>query len=310
MKKSQANMIYNVEWEIGSHMSFSKCICPTIAQAIHHGMQSTQFFMGNPKSAWNRQQISEQDIADTKILLARFPMNIFSHYPYCANLAGQAKKDGLAWNGNSEVDGKLRGAIKSIEYELSILSQLCHFGRRTGVVIHPGSYPDRKLGHEAVAKTLNNIKFAENSILLLENCAGEGNKLCRTFAEIRSIFNLLDENIKPHVKVCVDTAHIWGQGDYDLQTIEGIDSMFDDFKNILGIDNFYLLHLNDSEVPFGAKKDIHACIGAGYIWKNGVDSLVHLLNKCQMYSIPMVLETTPGDMITISQLVDTKLIQN
>ena len=182
------------------------------------------------------------------------------------------------------------------------MSKLCQ--KRSGVVIHPGSYPDREDGHCAVAMTLNRINFPKNSFLLLENCAGEGNKLCRTFEEIRKVMDLLEPEKKKHVKVCVDTAHIWGQGDYDLSSIEGVDKMFEDFEKFLGIENFYLLHLNDSKVPLGSKKDSHACLGEGWIWKNSFKSLVYLLNKCKENQIPMVLETDESDMLTLALLAE------
>ena len=292
--------VYYMYWDVGAHTSFSKRITPTISKGIHHGMQTIQFFMGNPKSAWERQQISDKDIEDSQTLLTRFPMNVFSHYPYCANLAGQAKKGGLAWSGNYAVDRKVRGVIKALEYELSILVNFSQ--KRSGVVIHPGSYVDRAVGHHAVSKTLNRINFPAGSVLLLENCAGEGNKLCRTFEEIRDVLQGLDPEQKPHVKVCVDTAHIWGQGDYDLRETKEIDRMFEDFDHYLGIENFYLLHLNDSEVPLGAKKDAHACLGDGHIWKEDFAPLIYLLNKCNEYQIPMVLETHWKDMLTLAQI--------
>jgi deoxyribonuclease-4 len=294
------NQIYYMDWDVGVHTAFSHCITPTISQGIHYGMYTIQFFMGNPKQAWQRQQISEKDIQNTKVLLSRFPINVFTHYPYCANLAGKAKKGHLAWDGNSAVDGKLRGVLRALEYELGVIANFTT--RRSGVVIHPGSYPDREKGHIAVAQTINRMNFPPNSHLLLENCAGEGNKLCRTFEEIRVVFDLLDSDKKPHVKVCVDTAHIWGQGEYNLSEIEEVNRMFEDFDRILGIENFYLLHLNDSKVPLGSKKDEHACLGDGHIWRKDFASLVHLLNKCKEFGIPMVLETHGLDMLTLAQL--------
>ena len=294
------NDVYYMYWDVGVHTTFSSCITPTIFQGIHYGMHTIQFFMGDPKQAWKRQQISEKDIENTKVLLSRFPMNVFTHYPYCANLAGKAMKGHLAWDGNSDVDGKLKGVLRALEYELGVMANFTSC--RSGVVIHPGSYPDREKGHDAVAETINQMNFPPNSHLLLENCAGEGNKLCRTFEEIRKVFDLLDQDKKPHVKVCVDTAHIWGQGDYNLSEIEEVNRMFEDFDRILGIENFYLLHLNDSQVPFGSKKDEHACLGEGYIWQKDFAPLVHLLNKCKKYQIPMVLETHGIDMLTLAQL--------
>lgn len=294
------NKVYYVDWDVGAHTPFSNCITPTISQGIYYGMHTIQFFMGNPKQAWQRQHINEKDIQDSQILLSRFPMNVFTHYPYCANLAGKAEKGCLAWNGNPDIDRKLKSMIKSLEYELMIISNFTNC--RSGVVIHPGSYPEREKGHIAVAQTINLINFSPNSHLLLENCAGEGNKLCRTFEEIRTVLNFVDLDKKDHVKVCIDTAHIWGQGEYNLSDINEVDRMFEDFDRILGIENFYLLHLNDSKVPFGSKKDEHACLREGYIWQQDFASLVHLLNKCKEFGIPIVLETPGNDMLTLFQI--------
>ena len=78
--------------------------------------------------------------------------------------------------------------------------------------------------------------------------------------------------------------------------------MFYDFDKILGIENFTLLHLNDSEVKFKSRKDRHALIGTGYIWKDDFKSLKYLLNKCKDNKIPVILETHPSDMFTLSQI--------
>jgi len=292
--------VYYMHWEVGSHSYFSGTIEQTLRDGIRIGMNTIQFFMGDCKQAWQRQEISDLDIKKSNQLLCRFPMNVFTHYPFCANLAGQSSKGCLAWNGNLDIDRKMRGMMRALQYELSIVAKLSN--KRSGVVIHPGSYPNREEGHITVAKTLNKIIFPNNAKLLLENCAGEGNKLCRTFEEIRVIFNLLEPEVKPYVKVCVDTAHIWGQGDYDLREVSEIDRLFADFDRLLGLDNFYLLHLNDSVATMGSKKDLHACLGEGNIWKSGFKSLIHLLNKCHEHNIPMVLETDDSDMLTLAIL--------
>ena len=91
-------------------------------------------------------------------------------------------------------------------------------------------------------------------MLLLENCAGEGNKLCKTFKELNNVIQGVSKDKRNHIGVCVDTAHIWGQGDYDISKIEEVDRMFAEFDNEIGMKYFKLLHLNDSEVKLGAKK--------------------------------------------------------
>jgi deoxyribonuclease-4 len=293
--------IAHTKWLVGSHIQFNMKIIDSVEFALSHGMYSLQFFMGSP-TGYDRQKISDDDITSVISLTKIYPMNIFSHFPFIANLNG--KVDSLAWSGDIQVDTRLLHVMSQLEYELSVIAKFNNKHQKSGVVIHPGCYPDRDIGHATVAKTINELKFAKNSMLLLENCAGEGRKLCRTFLEINQILSLLKPEIRRHVAVCVDTAHIWGQGDYDISTIQGVQEMFRDFDEIIGSDKFYLLHLNDSQVPFGAKKDRHEFIGCGYIWSENIDSLVYLLNECDKRGIPMVLETEYTDMKTIFKLTE------
>jgi len=231
------------------------------------------------------------------MLMKRYPTHVFTHFPYIANLAGRSRRDGLAWSGDPSVDRSVTVMLRGLEYELAVVARIGE-----GVVIHPGSFPDREMGHKTVAKTINRIQFTPGGMLLLENCAGEGNKLCRTFAELRSVMALVNDKNREHVGVCVDTAHIWGQGDYDLREISEVERLFHEFEEELGIENFRLLHLNDSQAKLGSKKDRHAQIGMGEIWGTGHESLVYLLNKCREHKIPMVLETGGPCMLTLSQL--------
>lgn len=290
-------MFYSNNWEIGSHVGFSNNILPTFQEAVNQGMYSLQFFMGNPKS-YNRQRISSNDISNSRSFIQRFPLNVFTHFPYVANLNGSVTT--LAWNGDTNQDIKTTYMLKEIEYELSIISNFNV--KKNGVVIHPGCYPDKEIGLDTIAKSINKINFSDNSMLLLENCAGEGRKLCKNFEEIKRVFDGVDVNKKDHIGVCIDTCHTFASGLYNLQSCDEIDRMFFDFHRLIGLQNFSLLHLNDSETIFGSKRDRHAILGNGYIWKDRFESLLYLLSKCEENNIPIILETTPLDMITIYNL--------
>lgn len=298
MSENDKSNVYSMYWEVGAHTDYSKSIEPTIRKAISYGMYTCQFFMGNPKTFY-RSRIKDSDIESCKKLLNMYPLNVFTHFPYIANLNGSVKS--LAWNGDEEQDRKTETVLKELSYELGIVSKVNGINNG-GVVIHPGCYPDRKQGLETIIESINKIDFAENSRLLLENCAGEGRKLCKDFKEIKIVLEGVNSKNRSHVGVCVDTAHIWGVGDYDLSKCNEVDRMFKEFDETIGISKFWLLHLNDSEVELGAKKDRHACLGEGYIWGESFDSLIHLLNKCKEYSIPMVLETHGLDMLTLSEI--------
>lgn len=296
------NTVCCVKWEVGAHTQFSKNIYDTLKKSIFCGMTVTQFFFGNPKS-FNRHRASQEDIDICKKLLTRFPLHVFSHFPYVANFAGSVKQ--LAWNGSPEQDYKTQIIINELEYELSVMANFNQGRKRNGVVIHPGNYKDRSLGLVTIAKSINKINFAEGSTLLLENAAGKGCSLATTFEEIKEIIDHVVPEKQKHIGVCVDTAHLCGWGEYDLSKCSEIDRMFKEFDDIIGIEKFTLLHLNDSVVPFGSKKDHHALLGTGHIWAESFDSLVRLLDTCKKHGIPVMLETHGLDMLTLGALSDS-----
>lgn len=288
--------VYHMYWPVGAHTSFSKRIAPTLVKSINYGMYTTQFFMGSSMT-YARQQITTEDIEESKRLLRSYNMNVFTHFPYIANLAGSTKQ--LAWNGDKQQDFKMNLLLKELEYELNIIAQLSTPNTKTGVVIHPGSYPNRHLGHLAVAQSIDRINFAPNAKLLLEISAGEGTKLCKTIPEIASVIENTTPEKQQYLGVCIDTAHIFGSGEYNLSEISEVDKLFSDFDQYIGLSRFTLLHLNDSGVKFGKKRDKHALIGTGYIWKDNTESLVYLLNSCKQLGIPILLETEDTDMFTL-----------
>lgn len=289
--------LLSVRWLVGAHTGFSGRICDTLWTSVNYGMYATQFFMGNPKG-FNRSEISLTDIEECKKILKRFPMHVFTHFPYIANLAGS--KDILAWNGNETQDGKTRHVLKGLQYELDVLN---NFNEKScGIVIHPGNHTHRQKGITAICESINQLKFPGHVKLLLENSAGQGTSLATTFDEIASIINGVNENKQQHLGVCIDTCHIYAYGTYDLSDVKEIDRMFSDFDEQIGLEKFSLLHLNDSKCVKGSKKDRHACLGTGYIWGESMESLIYLLNKCNEFNIPIILETHGLDMITLANL--------
>ena len=80
--------------------------------------------------------------------------------------------------------------------------------------------------------------------------------------------------------------------------------MFYEFDKYIGLEKFNLLHLNDSQVKLGSKKDRHECLCEGCIWKEDNKSLKYLLVKCSENKIPIIIETADviGDMNTINDL--------
>lgn len=285
-----------LKWTAGSHIGFDGKITNTIKGAIDLGIQALQFFLGPPQQ-FKRSRLNTTDIEQATRLVHRYPMAVFSHAPYLYNLCGSRNQ--LAWQGDRKQDGKTKFFLHELEYELGVLSNF----PVNGVVVHPGCYPNRAQGLSAITDSINKIDFPFNSRLLLENSAGQGNSLATTLDELQTI--LLEVEAEDNVGVCLDTAHLWGYGDYNLTKCSEVDRLFEEVDQKIGLSKWCLLHLNDSEVKRGAKKDRHALIGTGEIWSQSIDSLVYLLDKCQEHSIPIVLETMVSDIESLRILSRT-----
>lgn len=274
------------DWKIngGSHIKYEGNLENTIKNALTSGMNSCQFFLGNPQS-FNRSKISEEDIKKAKELSLRYNLKCFSHAPYIHNLCGS--KACACWSGNDLQDQKTQTAIKSLEYELDILG--CING---GVVLHPGVFSDRKKGTEIIKQSIQKIQFKDHYKLLLENSAGQGDSLGVIFSELKS---MIPPECDKNIGICLDTAHIWGAGVYDLRKESEIVKMFTNFDEIFGLSKLELVHLNDSMVPFSSRKDRHELITKGEIWKKDITSFKILLKNLERRNIPFVLETEPED---------------
>lgn len=276
----------------GSHIGFSKTLERTYKFAIQNGLYSFQFYLGG-KLSYKRTKLSKDDMKKTLDLYKRCPINVYTHCPLNYNLAGSISKyKELAWNGNKEVDEMMMQIVKNMEYELSITSQ---FGNNNGCIVHVGSWPDKEKGMKAIAKTINKINFPDNSSLLLENTAGKGTTIGKTFEELKNIYDLVDEDKKKHIKFCLDTCHTFCSGLCEFDSKENIDRFFNDFDKLIGINKLGLIHFNDSNYKFNTNQDDHACISEGYIWENKKQALIYMIDKIDSLKIPLVLETYLSD---------------
>lgn len=301
MQEENKNSMINVRWEVGAHSSFSGKICDTLWTGITQGMYTIQFFLGSPQG-YTRAKVGEEDLERSRKALSLFPLNVFTHFPYVSNLVGSTSS--LAWEGDEDQDRKTRTVISGLEHELGVVASLrtVLFGKRSGVVIHPGNYKDRKVGLKKISETISKIHFPVNSCLLLENSAGQGVSLATTLEELREIRDGVEEGKRGNIGVCIDTCHLFAVGDYDISCVEEVERFFDDYDTILGLKTLTLIHLNDSETKLGSHVDRHACLGTGYIWGKSMNSLVVLLELCKKHSIPLVLETHVSDMVTLTSL--------
>lgn len=293
----------NLGSSIGLDPSSSKKLTNTIDHALSCGMYSCQICLG-PMKSYTRSKVEQKDIEMVQKTQKRYGINIFSHMPYLYNLCGSSKQ--IAWGENKEQNSKTTAMIKSMEYELKVLSNFNNGKYTSGCVVHPGnlynSHINEKIlqnGIEAIAQTINKIKFPENSMLLLENSAGEKNKIAKNIDELVKIYELVKS--KNNVGICIDTAHLFSSSDnYDMGNVDHINNFLKEFDRKIGLDKLKLIHLNDSKVKLGSKVDRHEYVCQGYIWKKDPSILSYFLDKTR--NIPTVLETCEEDYFVIQSL--------
>ena len=160
------------------------------------------------------------------------------------------------------------------------------------LVSHPGNYMDDRANglarnSDAIIESLE--QTPGRTMLLLETTAGQGTVLGATFEELAELLDRLPPAVAARVAVCADTAHLFGAG-YDL--VDDFDGVWARFDDTLGMARLRMLHLNDSKVPLGSRKDRHELIGEGAI---GSEPFRRLMTDARFALIPKVIETPKLD---------------
>jgi len=231
-----------------------------------------QIFAGSPRT-WKVAEYTDEEGEAFQNAASESGQNPYViHSTYMVNLA--TPKDDL-----------FEKSLKCLQSELDAAEKL---GVKY-VVFHPGAHTGsgRKNGIERIIEGLDLLDIPENVYLLLENTAGKGTTLGRSFGELRQ---MLEGTEQDQVGVCIDSCHAHAAG-YDFRTEEGFQDMLQELTQDLGLENVKVLHLNDSKDPKGSEKDNHEHIGEGEIGEEGFKNLV---NCEELRELPMVLET-PSD---------------
>ena len=137
-----------------------------------------------------------------------------------------------------------------------------------------------------IAESLN-IALAETSgvTAVIENTSGQGGNVGYRFEHLKLLIDMVDD--KTRIGVCLDTCHTYSAG-YDLRTPEAYEKTMKEFDDIVGISYLKGMHLNDSMVPLGSRKDRHHSIGKGEL---GWETFKILMQDPRLDNMPLVLET-------------------
>lgn len=202
---------------------------------------------------------------------------VMSHSSYLINL------------GTTDPD-KFAKSYSAFEQELI----RCHQLGVNLLNFHPGAHMGEgdETGIAQITHALNEVCRAHpdktDVLLVLENVAGQGTTLGKSFEELRAMLDRLKQ--PERFGVCIDTAHVFAAG-YPIHTEAGWEETWADFHRVLGMERLVALHLNDSQPPFASLKDRHALIGRGEI---GPDAFRRVVTDARTCKLPMFLETPAG----------------
>src|SRR5262249_31223414 len=151
---------------------------------------------------------------------------------------------------------------------------------------HMGEGPEAGLARVTAALDESLARTAGYRIkVALENTAGAGNTIGRTFGELAA---LLERAARPErLGVCLDTCHLFAAG-YDIRTPAGYRRAMAECEATVGRRRGRGLHLTDAKAPLGSGLDRHENIGRGLL---GLTPFRLLLNDRCFMRVPKVLET-------------------
>ncbi|CAH0120412.1 MULTISPECIES: deoxyribonuclease IV [unclassified Paenibacillus] len=258
--------------KIGSHVSFSdKGLVTATKEAASYGSSSFMIYTGAPQNT-RRKPIENLYIEEGKALMREHGFEeIVVHAPYIINL----------------------GSYKPNTFELAVsflqeeIRRTHHIGVKN-IVLHPGAYTDKdaEYGINRIAEGLNEVLGGTKETdvnIALETMAGKGTEIGRSFEEIASIIDKVQDNGR--LTVCIDTCHMHDAG-YDI--VNDLDGVLEEFDRVIGLDRIAVVHMNDSKNPQGAGKDRHAPVGAGWI---GFQAMNNVARHEALQGRPFILET-------------------
>ncbi|KAF8343392.1 AP endonuclease [Amanita rubescens] len=261
-------------WKIGAHVSSAGGVENAVLNAAAIGANAFALFLKSQRK-WNGPPLTEESISLFKSRLKRYDYAtsvILPHGSYLVNLGNPdaAKRE------------------KSYECFIDDLKRCEQLGLEL-YNFHPGSTVGAISTAECISYIAEGINRAHKETqhvkIVIENMAGSGNVIGSNYAELAGTINLVED--KSRVGVCLDSCHMFAAG-YDIRTKEGWNAMLSEFDEKVGLKYLRGMHLNDSKVDVGSKRDRHENIGLGFL---GIRTFAHILSDHRVQGIPLILET-------------------
>jgi deoxyribonuclease-4 len=255
---------------IGAHVSTAGGLVNAHERGVERGCEAIQVFNQSPRM-WRPTRWKDPDIEAFRELMRDGPIrSVTIHAVYLINPATK--------------DREMRQ--KSADSLVHALRMGDAIGA-DGVVLHPGS----TLGEpheEALPRVGEMIRRAltesDSCALLLEDTAGAGNTLGRSFEDLAELIELSGGHER--VGLCLDSCHMLASG-FDIATADKLAEVIDRCVELVGMKRVRCLHVNDSQTPLGSNRDRHAPPGDGHLGPRGCGAF---LSEPRFEGLPALFE--------------------
>jgi deoxyribonuclease IV len=277
---------------LGAHMSIAGGFQQAIIKGESIGCTAIQIFTKSSRQ-WNTKPITleQSNLFKTTLQESSCVKSVMAHASYLINIGSSDKA--LA-----------QKSVTALTEEL----QRCHTLGIPFLVLHPGAH-GKATAEESLdlaSQNLNYVfeQYTGDTIVLLENTAGQGSSIGSTFEQLHTIYE--GTSHKNKVGFCFDTCHAFAAG-YDLSTSESYEAIWNHFDKTIGLKNLKAFHLNDSAKGLGSHVDRHAHIGHGKI---GLEGFRLLMNDARFFSLPKILETPKAESNLDQDLENLTVLKN
>ena len=293
MVTAQPSVSFSRQRLIGVHTAIAGGLHNSITEARTKNCNTWQIFSRNPRG-WTARPLGSEEIEHFHRVRSTADIGpCVIHACYLINLASSVpelrQKSIAAFHDEIE-----RALVLGADY----------------LVLHPGSAgtagPDQAIAGCAAA-----IREAANGLIrkmtgsrleiLIENTAGQGNQIGKSFEQVALLIKSLDGI---PVGMCLDTAHSFAAG-YDWRKPKAASAAFNLLDETVGFERVKVVHFNDSKAVFGSQVDRHWHIGQGEIGPTG---LARVLNHPRLKVVPFILETPKEGDADVINLAATRAL--